>query len=193
MMGGSQQWIATRRFPLRQKDKVRMIDDCTASGMNATFAATNKLVLLDVDALGAMILCAMKAVQCDSKTRITLGNGEHVFLQASQDWGKSLNLLGRTLDLESAYKQVGAFVDELWNRIIVVFDPHSTRPAFFVATALMFGSSASVYAFNRISRSLWHIQTAMFNVWSTNFYDDYPTVEAGEVAESSLRSLQFAA
>ena len=188
MMGGSQQWIATRRFPLRQKDKVRMIDDCTASGMNAAFAATNKLVLLDVDALASMILCAMKAVQCDTKTRITLGNGEHVFLQASQDWGKSLNLLGRTLDLESAYKQVGAFVDDLWNRIIVVFDPHSARPAFFVATALMFGSSASVYAFNRISRSLWHIQTAMFNVWSTNFYDDYPTVEPGEVATSSLEA-----
>eukprot|EP00434_Breviolum_minutum_P045097 symbB.v1.2.040360.t1/scaffold7170.1/size12902/1 len=157
-------------------------------GMNAAFAATNKLVLLDVDALAAMILCAMKAVQCDTKTRVTLGNGDHVFLQESQDWGKSLNLLGRTLDLESAYKQVGAFVDELWNRIIVVFDPHRAKPAFFVATALMFGSSASVYAFNRISRFLWHIQMAMFNIWSTNFYDDYPTVEPGEVATSSLEA-----
>ena len=33
-MVGHDNWIAHRRFPLEQKDKVRLIDDCNASGLN---------------------------------------------------------------------------------------------------------------------------------------------------------------
>lgn len=49
-------------------------------------------------------------------------------------------------------------------------------------------------SFNRLSRSLWHIQTTLFSVWSTVDYDDYPTVEpdatsAKECAEGVLRAL----
>ena len=32
------------------------------------------------------------------------------------------------------------------------------------------------------------IQTALFNVWATNFYDDYPTVEPEATAASSLEA-----
>ena len=188
MLGGSQQWLATRRFPLQQKDKVRMIDDCLDSGLNSAFSSTNKLVLLDVDALAAMILCAMKAVGSETATRVSLSSGAILTLQPSHEWGGSLRLLGRTLDLESAYKQIGACVEDIWNRIIVVYNPKTKSPQFFVSTALMFGSSASVYAFNRVSRSIWHIQTSLFNVWATNFYDDYPTVEPEETAASSLEA-----
>ena len=34
-MVDSSEWIATRRFPLEQRDKVRMIDDCLASGLSS--------------------------------------------------------------------------------------------------------------------------------------------------------------
>lgn len=45
-----------------------------------------------------------------------------------------------------------------------------------------------MYACNRISSSIWHIQTALYNIWSTNFYDDYPTVEPTAIAVSSLEA-----
>lgn len=137
---GSQQWLATRRFPLVQGDKVRLIDDALVSGLNSGYGASNKLHLFDVDVLVALILRVGKELP-----------------HRSSLWGDSVRMVGRTLDLSSAYKQLGAFMDEQWQRIIVVYDPNSKSPRYFVAHALMFGSVAAVYGFNRVSRSIWHI------------------------------------
>ena len=53
-----QPWIVTRRVPLQQKDKVRLIDDCLSSGLNSAFSAANKLRLMAVDTLVmALFLC----------------------------------------------------------------------------------------------------------------------------------------
>ena len=41
---GSKNWLATRRFPSEQKDKVRMIDDALA-GLNPAYGTSNKLTL----------------------------------------------------------------------------------------------------------------------------------------------------
>ena len=46
-----QPWIVTRRFPLQQKDKVRLIDDCLSSGLNSAYSSANKLRLMAVDSL----------------------------------------------------------------------------------------------------------------------------------------------
>ena len=86
--------------------------------------------------------------------------------------GGNLELLGKTLDLKSAYKQLGPNMEDLWTRIIVVYDPHSQEPAYFASSVLMFGSAASVYAFNRVSKSVWHITTSLLNLWQTVYYDD---------------------
>ncbi len=195
-MVGDSEWIATRRFPLEQKDKVRMIDDCLASGLNSAFSSSNKLQLMDVDVLVALVMCALKAVGKTEHDRLHLSSGEVVPLKVSQQWGGHLNLLGRTLDLESAYKQAAPKPDQLWARFIAVYNPTTGGPSFFSTAALMFGSTASVYAFNRLSRSLWHIQTSLFSIWSTVFYDDFPTVEpeqtcstARACAEGFLESL----
>ncbi len=106
-------------------------------------------------------------------------------MRVSPTWGRDFQLLGRTLDLESAYKQAAPKPDQLWARFIVVYNPELGAPSFFSTSALMFGSTASVYAFNRLSRSLWHIQTSLFPI-STVFYDDFPTVEAAETAQTAL-------
>ena len=195
MMGGSE-WIATRRFPLEQKDKVRMIDDCLASGLNSAFSSSNKLQLMDVDVLAALVMCAIKAVGKSDHDRLHLSSGEILALGVSPQWRGRPSLLGHTLDLESAYKQAAPKPDQLWARFIAVYTPASGHPAFFSTSALMFGSTASVYAFNRLSRSLWHIQTSLFSIWSTVFYDDFSTVEpeqtsstARECAEGLLECL----
>ena len=65
----------------------------------------------------------------------------------------------------------------------------------------MFGSTAAVYAFNRLSKSLWHLQTCLLSIMGTVYYDDFPTLEcqatsfsARECSESLLKMLgwQFA-
>ena len=195
-MVGDPNWIVTRRFPLEQKDKVRMIDDCLDSGLNSAFSSSNKLQLMDVDVLVALVMCALKAMGKEEGDRLHLSTGEVLALKISPLWGGNLKLVGRTLDLEAAYKQAAPKPEQLWARFIVVFNPALHQPSFFSTSALMFGSTASVYAFNRLSRSLWHIQTSLFAIWSTVFYDDYPTVEteqtsgtARDCAEGLLRAL----
>lgn len=52
-----QPWIVTRRVPLQQKDKMRLIEDCLSSGLNSALSAANKLRLMAVDTLVAFFLC----------------------------------------------------------------------------------------------------------------------------------------
>ena len=185
-MVGSSDWIATRRLPLEQRDKVRMIDECLASGLTSAFSSSNKLQLMDVDVLVALVMCAIKSFNSSRPDRVHLSDGEVLTLRVSPNWGRDFKLLGRTLDLEPAYKQTAPKPDHLWARFIVVYNLEVGVPSFFSASALMFGSTASVYAFNRLSRSLWRIQTSLFSIWSTVFYDDFPTVETTETAQTAL-------
>ena len=182
---GHDEWIANRRFPLEQKDKIRLIDDCNVSGLNSAYASTNKLQLLNVDALVALVLCAMKCAAEGSRAVVHLSDGQRLPCHVSDAWQGNLQLVGRTLDLESAYKQMGPKPEDAWVRVLVVFNPELNQPSFFLSEALMFGSAASVYAFNRVSRSIWHIQTELFAIWSTVFYDDFPTVEPTQTASSA--------
>ena len=181
---GSNCWLATRRFPLEQKDKVRLIDDALASGLNSAYGTSNKLTLFDIDTLAAMALQVAKALQQRSGPVLS-AEGNTFQLSISGQWKKPLRVLGRTLDLQSAYKQVGPAMEDKWNRVVMVYDPDRDEPRYFVSSALMFGSTAAVYAFNRISRSIWHILTHLLNLWMTVYYDDFPMVEPEETAESA--------
>eukprot|EP00438_Fugacium_kawagutii_P035994 Skav221846 [mRNA] locus=scaffold1115:19121:20785:+ [translate_table: standard] len=169
-MVGDAYWIATRRFPFVQSDKVRLTDDALASGLNSGFGTSNKLQLFDVDLLVATILNLQKA----SENRSPL-------------WGPCPKLLGRTLDLSSAYKQLGAFAEQMWQRVLAVYDPQVKAARYFVASALMFGSAAAVYGFNRASRSLWHILAHKLRLLRTVYYDDFPSVEFEATAESATQ------
>ena len=181
---GSPNWLATRRFPLEQKDKTRLIDDALASGLNASFGTSNKLVLFDVDTLMSLAVQVAKAFNnpCDP---LSLLDGSSVGLNVSATWSRPFRLQGRTLDLQAAYKQIGPRMDELWNRIIMVYNPAGKSVSYFISSALMFGSTAAVYAFNRVSRSLWHILAHTLSLWLTVYYDDFPILEMAETAESA--------
>ena len=183
-MVGSNEWLATRRFPLEQRDKVRLIDDALASGLNSAYGTSNKLTLFDIDTLAAMVLQVAKALQ-QRTGEVRSAGGAVLDLGVSSLWQQPLNVLGRTLDLQSAYKQVGPCMDDVWNRVIMVFDPVNGCPKYFISSALMFGSTAAVYAFNRISRSIWHILTHLLSLWMTVYYDDFPMVEPEQTASSA--------
>ena len=179
---GSNRWLATRRFPLEQRDKTRLIDDALASGLNSAYGTSNKLTLFDVDTLVSVVVQLARALKQPKGCLTTMG-GELLQLNVSAGWSRPYEVLGRTLDLQSAYKQVGPFMPDLWNRVIMVYDPRHDCPQYFISSALMFGSTAAVYSFNRMSRSLWHILTTVLRLWTTVYYDDFPMVEMAETAQ----------
>ncbi|CAK9015463.1 Uncharacterized protein (Fragment) [Durusdinium trenchii] len=181
-MVGDPYWLATRRFALEQSDKIRLIDDGLASGLNSAFGTSNKLQLLDIDSLVSLLLCIQK-LRLKASSGLCLSDGSTIQCHPSPAWEGNLELLGKTLDLKSAYKQLGPNMEDLWTRIIVVYDPHSQEPAYFVSSVLMFGSAASVYAFNRVSKSVWHITTSLLNLWQTVYYDDFPCIEPRATAD----------
>ena len=84
--------VVSRRFPLIQKNKTRMIDDFTVSGINDTAASHNKVDLHMVDTFAAVI--------------------REFFRRCSAE-DKASSLVAKTYDLKSAYRQVPIRQDHL--------------------------------------------------------------------------------
>ena len=53
--------ICTRRFPLQQPTKIRLIDDGLESGLNSAYSCYNKLTLMDMDAVVALANLVLQA------------------------------------------------------------------------------------------------------------------------------------
>ena len=170
---GSDKWICIKRFALEQKDKTRIIDDCKAPSLNCALTTTEKLDLMSVDSF--VNLCgAYSSAASNSK------NPQWMQLPREEK-----SFLGRTLDLKSAYKQLPCNPSSLWSSILVVWNPLSESHSFFISDALMFGSTASVYAFNRCARAIWHVAVCWARVTLTQFYDDYPSLEIKALSSSA--------
>ena len=186
----SDEWLCTKRFPLRQGDKIRLIDDALASGVNAAFSTFNKLKLMDIDTLVSLIVLIMKCTAAAGESRVALSTGETLNCAVHPSWGKDFNLVGRTLDLSSAYKQLGMKPEAQLVRPIVAWSPQHKQPVFFIASALMFGTTGSVFAFNRAALSLWHLAVSLGKTWIKCYFDDFPGVELTRVAGSSRSFLE---
>ena len=68
---------------------------------------------------------------------------------------------------------------------VIYFAAADGSPQFFVANSLMFGSTAAVYSFNRVSRSLWWLFNRMLLIPCGVFYDDFPLFSPSELAEDA--------
>ena len=89
-------------------------------------------------------------------------------------------MVGRTLDLKSAYRQLLVAKTTSWVNNIMVWDPTQGRPAYFHTHALLFGTAASVMGFNRFARAIWQIGVNLFHLAWTNYVDDFPQLELSE-------------
>ena len=158
-------WLCIKRFALIQKDKTRVIDDCKGPSLNLALTTTEKLDLMSVD-------CFVNLS----------GVYQHAITHSSNPEWKALSaddrmFVGRTLDLKSAYKQLPCHPQSLWTSVLVVWNPVLCSHSFFISRALMFGSTASVYAFNRCARAIWHISCRWLKLVVTQFYDDFPSLD----------------
>ena len=165
---GRDDWSVIRRFVLVQgaEMKLRPIDDCLEAQLNCAFSSTSYLKLQDVDYVAGLALRLAGAVHGGSQ------------VSGSGMW------LGKCLDLSKAYKQM-AIAPEHRYLAVIFFHDHQGAPRFYVSNSLMFGATAAVYAFNRLSRSLWFLLNRMMLIPCGVFYDDFPMFSPSEIAEDA--------
>lgn len=170
----------SRRFSIRQSGKIRLIDDYLESNINATYACEDKLVLMDVDSITAV----MRLLEASLVGEESVLSGLSLS-RVNPKWKQS-EWQGTTIDLKAAYKQLFVDGEDHWASCVTVFDPHRQMPALFLQIALPFGASSSVLNFNRAGRFLWHVGTRLCRfVWG-NFFDDYPIFSSSTIAKPTL-------
>ena len=98
-----------------------------------------------------------------------------------QEWSQ---LVGRVTDFKSAYKQLPRHPAH------AVEEPGTKKVRLFEALSLMFGATAAVYAFLRISRALGTIARRLFHFNVVEFFDDFSQVEASALAQSSQDTME---
>ena len=153
----------THRFVLQQKKKVRVIDNFKTSGVNSTCGMVEKPKLFGLDFLATTIVRLLS----------TFGPGA------------GAELMGKTFDLSSAYKQypIHSF-DRSFIRIAVP-KPGEDSCAIYGLNALPFGASGSVSGFLRVSTAVFHILTMGLHVWAGTFFDDFPIISRADIASQT--------
>ena len=86
------------------------------------------------------------------------------------------DIVGKTYDLRSAYKQFGVSVETRDLLRLLVWDSDQHKPCVLGINALPFGASGSVSAFLRISMALWYVGTVGLKLCWTVFYDDFTVI-----------------
>ncbi|CAE7582536.1 unnamed protein product, partial [Symbiodinium necroappetens] len=109
--------VYARRFGLDQHGKIRVIDDCSCCGLNATVGVVERFVAHAIDRMASMLAYA---------------------LQVSKD--ASTSLCGRTYDLKSAYKQFPVSCKDRDLLRMWVNCPHRDSPVSVGVNSLPFGA-----------------------------------------------------
>ena len=159
----------SRRFPIRQGTKIRLIDDYSASGVNDSCAVHTKVDLHAVDTFIGVVKAYFDGM-CGCE--------------------KGPSLLAKTYDLKSAYRQILIKESHLRFAYFCIYNHKSGRPEIFRSLSLPFGATHSVYSFLRLARMLHAIATRQLFLITTNFFDDFILASPQELADSSSRSLE---
>ena len=148
---------------------LRPINDCLEAQLGQGFTSTSYLKLQDIDYTAGLALKMARAV---AEGRQRHGSGQ---------W------CGKCFDLSRAYKQVGILPDHRHLSVIFYTDLEG-HPKFLVANSLMFGATAAVYVFNRISRSLWYLFNKLLLIPCGVFCDDFPLFSPKGLAQDADES-----
>ena len=159
--------ILTRRFGVKQSTtlsdgsrtmKVRPIDDYSESLVNATNSCGEAIQPMSVDAILATLV------------------------HRDRMWGRD-RLVGKTIDLRKAYKNLPISLDSLNDASLCVCSPEDGKPRAFQTLVLPFGARSAVMGFCRTSYALWRIGVVLFQMHWTVFFDDYYLVASEDEAK----------
>ena len=151
------------RFGLQQKEKVRVIDDFSIAGVNQTTGMYERLKIFGIDDIAALLAYSLDA------------NGDKPHPK----------MLGKTIDLRSAYKQFGICSEDRERIRVATCEPSASQLVLLLVNSLPFGATGSVAAFLRISMFLWYVGMAGLKLAWTAFYDDYTLISREDCAKNA--------
>ena len=142
----------TKRFPVKQKSKVRPIDDYKASLVNFAVTQNEGVTIHTIDHIASML----------------------AFWMRSGSLRPEDGLVAKCWDLSDAYKQV-PLPDEAFHpdSYLAVYDPSCSSAKIFKQCVLPFGSIASVAAFLRVSLALWKVGSPLLHLMWSVYFDDF--------------------
>lgn len=162
--------VLSRRFPLRQGPKTRMIDDYSISGVNDSCTSHSKVELHMVDTFCAVVKKYFEV--CDLE-------------------GLESSLQGKTYDLTAAYRQVPIKPEHLKFSFFTIFNCRTDRAEIYQLYTLPFGATHSVYNFLRLAKVIFSIATRGLYLITTNFYDDFILASRRGLVESARQSMEL--
>ncbi|CAE7635303.1 unnamed protein product [Symbiodinium sp. CCMP2592] len=180
-------WLPAKRFGVRQRDKLRPIDDLAANGANSAFAACDKLTLRAFDELNWCATYIMRALVQKGAVHLVLSCGRvisgplHDFWRIKTDRARPLL---KTIDLKAAYKQLPLHPEHRRFCVVALKHPDSGQVRGYASRVLPFGASGSVTCFNRVARL---IQRILQEAWilNCNYFDDFPVLELSALSGSA--------
>ena len=130
-----------------------------------------------VDLLVNVAKAILGAVAKNRSVTIELSDGTvlngHLHASLTLDAAKSL--VGRTLNLSNAYRQLFVSPASDWCAVVATTNPKTMQTELDIQHANPFGATACVYAFNRFAKALWWVGVVTFWLMWTNHFDDFPT------------------
>ena len=147
----SSKHLMAKRFGLKQGEKVRLIDDCTVGGFNSTCGVSERLRVHAIDEMASYIAWCLTTLS-----------------ESSMD-----EVVGKTYDLKSAYKQYGVRKFDRDLLRLAVWDPQQQKVRHLGINALPFGAIGSVSSFLRVSMAVWFLGIKGLRLCWTSFFDDY--------------------
>ena len=181
-------WAPVRRVGLVQGSGVRPIDDFSEYGHNATSSTDEHVDLGGVDAVVNMAKQWFEACKEDGTVRIELKSGERFVGQLHSSYGApgELNLEGRALDLQRAFKQLAIAPAQRPLAVISLWHHKKEELMFYMLRALPFGARNAVFVFGSVARCLELILVVLFYYTVTQYVDDYPQLEPQKVHEGGV-------
>ena len=157
-----------------QGSKIRNIDDLSEFAVNQAYGTPEKLDLGGVDEVVALASQWLKAARTDVEITLSSGQVLRGRLRPELKEEDARELVGRCLDLKSAYKQVALRPSDQANAVLSVYDPDSDCVKFFLSKVLPFGATGAVMGFNRAARAIRDILQSLFSLPVVNYFDDFP-------------------
>ena len=186
-------WIGSKRFGILQGEKIRAIDDLSEFLVNSSVTETEKINLEGIDQIVATARFFSGAVSGDGVSfELPRESGGTFSGRVHKDFAQACDrgLVGRALDLRSAYKQLARHPEDAWATVLAVYDQSCDEVKYFEAVALPFGAVSSVTGFNRTAKALKLIMSRLLWLVNTSYYDDFTQMEIAGLAESASKSAE---
>ena len=139
-------FVVSRRFGIQQGDKVRPVDDMSESLVNSCYGSVEKVDLGGVDELAVLLRTFLDGAADNGDLLFHLSDGAALEgrLHPSISVLQARTLVGRTLDLEDAYRQLVVSKPSMWASVLQIFNHDLGKDELYLSEGLPFGAAASV-------------------------------------------------